>query len=138
MIVILLDTHVLIWAIQDDDRLGARSRETIDMMAAGESVAFSAFSVWEIAHLDRSGRVPFPGGALTWVSGVLSLPGFQLMPIAPAIAVDSVVMEWSHKDPADRIIVASSRHVGCPLLTADEKILAYAAAGHVNAVDARV
>lgn len=134
---IVLDTHVVIWAIQGDDRLGIKTRETIEAMAAIGSVGFSAFSVWEIAHLDRSGRVPFEGGALAWINGVLSLPGFQSLPIDPAIAVDSVMMQWIHKDPADRIIAATARHHGCPLLTADEKILAYAAAGHLNAIDAR-
>lgn len=47
-------------------------------------------------------------------------------------------MMWKHGDPADRLIVATARALDCPLVTADEKILAYAAAGHLKAVDARL
>ena len=61
----------------------------------------------------------------------------SLVPIEPAIAVDSVRLPGSfHADPADRFIVATSRHLASPLVTADRAILAYAAGGHVRAIDA--
>ncbi|MGJ3628601.1 PIN domain-containing protein [Sphingomonas sp. MMS24-JH45] len=53
------------------------------------------------------------------------------------IAHDAGEMDWARRDPADRLIVATARALGCPLLTADEAILTHAAAGHLKAIDAR-
>ncbi|WP_244447887.1 PIN domain-containing protein [Neorhizobium vignae] len=61
------------------------------------------------------------------------------MPLEPAIAVESVRLPGGfHNDPADRIIAATARHLGVPLLTADEAIRAYSTLGYLNAIDARV
>ena len=67
----------------------------------------------------------------------LDLPGLVLAPIEPAIAVDSVRLPGRfHADPADRMIVATARRCGVPLVTADRAILSYAANGRLLAVDA--
>ncbi len=95
-------------------------------------------SVWEIALIEKRDAIPFAGGSLAWFKRVLTLQSFTLAPLEPAIAIDSVQMEWAHKDPADRMIVATARHLDVPLLTADRTILAYAKAGHVQAIDARL
>ena len=134
---IVPDTHVLIWAVQNDTRLGMQARRTIDVAIRRRATLIPAICAWEIAFIDKAGRVPFPGGALAWIRNVLADPGCALAALEPAIAVDSVAMEWSHKDPADRIIVATARHLDCPLVTADRTILAHAAAGHLHAIDAR-
>lgn len=72
-----------------------------------------------------------------WLDRALSLPGVDLLPIEPAIAVDSVRLPGVfHADPADRLIVATARHWPATLMTADRAILQYADAGHLEAIDA--
>ena len=72
-----------------------------------------------------------------WIRAVFQTPGIDLMPIEPAIAIDSVRLPGNfHADPADRLIIATARRWGAPLLTADNAILAYGAEGHVQAIDA--
>ena len=75
----------------------------------------------------------------TWIEAVLALPGMRLMPIEPAVALDSVRLPGPfHADPADRLIVATARHSGARLVTADGTILSYAKRGHVDTIDARL
>ena len=69
---------------------------------------------------------------MDWVSAALALPGVRLAPIEPAIAVASTRLPGDlHGDPADRLIVATARHLGAVLVTADKQLLAYGALGHV-------
>ena len=134
---ILIDTHVLIWAVQDDPRLGKRSRRALDAAVAADALHVSAITPWEIALLAHKGRVTLGKEAGAWIDEALALPGVHLTPLLPSIAVDSVRLSGeAHGDPADRIIIASARHVGVPLLTADKAILRYGQAGYVAVQDA--
>lgn len=73
-----------------------------------------------------------------WVAQALSLPQLILVPIEPAIAIDSVRLPPPfHPDPADRLIVATARFLRAPLMTADRAIVSYADAGHVQVIAAR-
>lgn len=135
---IVLDTHVLVWAVQDDPQLGPAARARLDRESAGDGVLVSAFTIWEIALLASKDRLDLETDIAKWVKEVLDLPGVRLAPLDPMIAVDSVALPGKiHKDPADRIIVATARHHDVPLMTADADILAYGEDGHVQTVDAR-
>ena len=72
-----------------------------------------------------------------WIDTALSQPGIGLAAVTPPIAVDAGLLSGIHGDPADRILIATARALGCPLMTADERILAYAEKGHLKATDAR-
>ncbi len=136
---IVLDTHVLIWALHGDTQLGAGAREIIDREGGLGEALVSAITPWEIAMLVEKGRLALGRDAASWFEAALSLPGLVLAPLLPAIAVDSVRLPGAfHADPADRLIIATARHTGAVLLTADRAILDYAAAGHVTAIDARL
>lgn len=135
---IVVDTHVLIWFIEADAKLGNAARQHIEEAAIDGTIWIPAISVWEIALIEKRDALPFTGGSLAWIKRVLTLPGFTLAPLEPAVATDSVQMAWAHKDPADRIIVATARHLDIPLLTADRTILAYVDTGQVEAIDARL
>jgi PIN domain nuclease of toxin-antitoxin system len=134
---ILLDTQSLVWFAQGDPRLGARAQKTtIDQADAGE-VVLSPISFWEVSMLLVKGRINLGRDTSAWVEAVLGQPGFRLEPLEPTVAVDAGRLPGQiHGDPADRLIVATARHLACPVLTADRKILAYAAQGHVQALDA--
>ena len=76
---------------------------------------------------------------LDWMEAVLDEPGFRIEPFAPVIAIDAGSLPGDiHGDPADRIIIATARHLACPLLTTDRKILDYATEGHLQAINARL
>lgn len=135
---IVLDTHVLIWTFQDDSRLGNIARTIIATSAVTSAVMVPVISAWEIALLHRDGKVAFAGGPSRWFHAAVATPGFDVVALMPDVAIDSVMMAWTHRDPADRLIVAAARQLDCALLTADATILRYAAAGHVKAIDARV
>lgn len=134
---IVVDTHTLIWFVQGDEKIGFEARARIDDAISTAEVIVPAICAWEVALVERKGSVRFPGGSLAWMQRVFGVPTIRLAPLDIAIAIDSVAMAWQHKDPADRMIVATARHWRAPLLTVDRQILDFAAAGHVQAIDAR-
>ena len=135
---LLLDTHVLIWMVEADDRLGRRGRTAVDDARVSGGAMVSPISAWEAAMLERKGKLGLGKPIAMWFEAVLATPGFVLAELTVAIGADAGSLPGDiHGDPADRLIVATARALGCSLLTADRKIIAYAAAGHVQAIDAR-
>ena len=134
---ILLDTHALIWAAEDNQWLGGAARAAIEDARQADRAGVSAITPWEIALLVEKGRLQLAMELGAWIRTALQAPGIELLPIEPAIAIDSLRLPGSfHADPADRLIIATARRWGAPLVTADNAILAYGAAGHVQAMDA--
>ncbi|WP_342236838.1 type II toxin-antitoxin system VapC family toxin [Inquilinus sp. OTU3971] len=135
---ILIDTHILVWTVQADaSRIGKLARELMDAAATSHALHVSVITLWEIALLVQHGRLALGRDVWEWTEQTLALPGINLMPLEPAIAVNSVRLPGEiHRDPADRFLIATARHLGVPLMTIDEKILAYGAAGHVQTIDA--
>ena len=135
--VIVIDTHVLIWAVQDDPRLGEQSRKIIDDTTRQSRILISAITPWEIAMLAEKGRIALGDDVGRWIDRALALPGVELAPLHASIAVGSARLPGDfHADPADRIIVATARFHQVPLLTADPAILDYGARGHVSTLAA--
>lgn len=135
---IVLDTHVLIWAAQDSRKLGRRAAAMLDDIETTGILWISAMCLWEIAMLDNKGRIELGRDVTSWIDAALALPGMKLAPLDPSIAVDTARLpDWEHRDPVDRMLVATARWHSAPLMTADQTILAYAGKGHVRAIDAR-
>lgn len=135
---ILLDTQVLVWFAQEDRRLEDRAKLLIEQEAAVDESMISPISFWEVAMLVDKGKLPLGHRPLDWMEAILDGVGFRIEPLSPIIAVDAGSLPGDiHGDPADRMIVATARHLSCPLLTTDHEIFAYAKAGHVQAIDAR-
>lgn len=131
---VLLDTHALVWLVNGDAQLSRRAQRRI---AAASPVWVSAITPWEIGMLVAKGRLTLAKDALEWVEEVLALPGIRLAPLAPSIAVASTRLPGElHGDPADRLIAATARHLSVALVTADDKLLAYGAAGHLAVIPA--
>ena len=133
---ILLDTHVLVWVLQEDPALGAKAIDRIEGARQAEGLAVSVISLWEIAMLVDKKRLSLGRPTVEWVDRALGMNGISLAPLEPMIAVEAGGLAGLHGDPFDRIIIATARHHDAPLLTADRAILAYGAAGHVAVVDA--
>jgi PIN domain nuclease of toxin-antitoxin system len=134
---LLLDTHVLIWLTDGDKQLGVRARAALRHAYSEDVALISAATPWEIALLVSKGRLKLGRDVLDWVQRALAVPGVQLAPLEPEIAVDSTRLPWeAHGDPADRILVATARHWGATLVTADRALLNFARQGLFRAMDA--
>jgi len=130
---LLLDTHPLIWLMEGTSRLSRTARKLAEEAAKDGVLRVSAISLWEIATLESKGRISFDRDCQTWVNEMLASPGLHLVPLTPEIAVQSTRLPGTlHGDPADRILIATARILNATLLTADDKILAYAKAGYLS------
>ena len=122
---IILDTHIWIWHIQDDRRL---TKKLADLIRSNESagIGVSAISLWEVAKSVQRGHLYLPTDVEIWLEDAVAYPGIVVIPLNTRIAVESTRLPGSfHKDPADQLIVATSRVYDRPLLTVDTLILAY-------------
>ena len=129
---ILLDTHVWVWWLSNPDKLSPLARKTIKDAAKNRAIYISSISAWEVALLALKGRLTFTMDARDWIVRSEALPFFHFVPIDNAIAIQSVRLpEPFHKDPADRIIVATARTMGMPIVSSDGKILKYS---HVKTI----
>ena len=134
---IVIDTHALVWFIQGDPRLSERGQAAIFDAAAGGGVAIPSIMTWEVAMLLAKERLVLPLPASDWFDQVLGVDGFFLAELTQAIGIDAGMLPTIHGDPADRLMIATARTYACPLLTADGRILDYAANGYLKAIDAR-
>ena len=124
---IVLDTHVLLWwASGEHTRLSAAAARAIASEQDGGRILVSSISAWELAMLVERGRVALSIDTEQWLALAANVESLQFVPVDNDIAVKSVNLPGEfHKDPADRIVVATARRFAAPLVTADEKILAY-------------
>lgn len=132
---ILLDAITLVWAAMDDPTLGERSR---DLLNDETDLRVCPITFWEIGMLVDKNRLDLRREPLAWIETTLANAKIGVVPIEPATGIDAGRLPGKiHGDPGDRLIIATARALDCPLLTPDEKILAYAKSGHVQAIDAR-
>ncbi len=119
---LLLDTHTLLWALADPDRLSARALEAL--LAPENTVLVSAASAWELAIKQGLGKIDLPGPAETWLPEAVSRSGFESIPVSFEDALAVRALPQHHRDPFDRILVAQAR-VGRVLVTRDGRLDAY-------------
>jgi PIN domain nuclease of toxin-antitoxin system len=119
---LLLDTHLLLWAAGQPNRLPATARKLID--APSNELLFSATSIWEVAIKRGLGRRDFQADPRLLRRGLLD-NGYAELPILSdhVVALDS--LPPIHKDPFDRLLVAQATVEGITLLTADSVVGQY-------------
>lgn len=136
---ILIDTQVLLWFTEGDARLGKQARLLVGDEWRAEQLGISAMSLWEIGMLLDKRRISLRLPLSAYVRRTVDTEKLKVVPIDRKIAVESSQLPAGLSgDPCDRLIAATARTLGLPLLTADRNILDYAAAGHLQAIDARV
>ena len=129
---ILLDTHVWVWWLNDPAKLPSGARKAVKEAAKSRALYISSISTWEVALLASKGRLTFTMDAADWIAKSEVLPFFHFIPVDNAVAIRSVRLpEPFHRDPADRIIVATAITMGMPVVSSDSKILKYP---HVKAI----
>jgi PIN domain nuclease of toxin-antitoxin system len=121
---IILDTHIWIWWADNNPRLTQQHREWIQQYQS-QGLGVSIISCWEVAKLVENNRLALSLAVDEWLTAAKAYPGVQLLNLTIPIVVESTKLTGFHRDPADQLIVATARIYGCPLLTADTKILAY-------------
>lgn len=121
----LLDTHVLIWWLEGHERLpNAHARIIDDAVADGGPLYLSAISLWEVATLVSLGRIQLIRPVREWLEMASSPPLVRLAPLTPTVAAEVAALPDSfHRDPGDRIIVATARVLGATVLTCDRRII---------------
>jgi PIN domain nuclease of toxin-antitoxin system len=121
---IILDTHIWIWWVQNESRLTSQYRNWLTQYES-EGLGISIFSSWEVAKLVEKGRLILPLPVESWLNIAASYPGVRLIDLTIPIIVQATQLKGFHNDPADQIIVATAKVYNCLLLTADHKILRY-------------
>jgi PIN domain nuclease of toxin-antitoxin system len=135
---LLIDTHVFVWSMMGQaHRLGKSTRKALEEAVPGDRKAIVAITLWEIAMLSTKGRLSFNLPVANWIDQAVARTATQIVDLSIPIAVESTALPGEfHGDPADRMIVATARHLDATLITADRAILAYGAGGHVRTLDA--
>ncbi len=118
---ILLDTHVLIYLLFEESRLGRQTRQIIGDAWPDNNVAVSAITFWEVAMLHEKGRMTLLRNIESWRDSLLE-NGLLEIAVNGQIGIRANALPNFHPDPADRIIVATALE-GHQLITADRRIL---------------
>jgi PIN domain nuclease of toxin-antitoxin system len=124
--VIVLDTHSLLWWVNDPSTLSKPALKAIAAAVESRSVHVSCISSWEIALLVERGRLRLALDVRDWLCRCEALPFLTFVPVSNAIAVESVRLpDFPHADPADRIIAATALSLGAALVTKDDNLRKY-------------
>lgn len=129
----LLDTHVWIWSQETPEELGEKARAAL--IDTENRLYVSTVSTLEIARLVEMGRLELSGSLVSWIAETLNLLQCGSIEISHEIAAGAYSFPSPfHRDPADRVLVATARALDLTLFTADDRILSYP---HVRTQDAR-
>jgi PIN domain nuclease of toxin-antitoxin system len=122
---LLLDTHILLWWLDANPSL---PREAIALIRDPENTIFvSAVSLWEIWLKQSLGKLRLPANFLDRLAG----EGFENLPLTGGQTARIGQMEWVHRDPFDRMLVAQAQTENLVFLTADEALAGYGPAVRV-------
>ena len=126
---LLLDTHVWLWtAAGDARRVGRRARQLLAHAEKRGEVRVSPASIFEVAALHTLGRLRLSRPVESWIREALEAAGLRISPLSAEVAIDAgLIPRTALADPIDRLLVATARDAQATLLTADARILQYAA-----------
>jgi PIN domain nuclease of toxin-antitoxin system len=120
----LLDTHILLWWLEGGARLSRRQKRIITTATAERPLRVSDITLWEIATLYSLGRLKLRMSLREWLEAAVAPPLVQSVAISPAVAAEvAAIPPTFHRDPADRILVATARVIGAALITQDKRII---------------
>ena len=124
---LLLDTHIVLWLDSGNDRLRPQTRVLVDeCWQNGGAILISAITVWEIALLVDTGRIDLDLPVDAWVKRFIDRPGVDCVPLGHRAAARSYQLHHlEHRDPADRLLIATAIDLACPLVTYDDRITVF-------------
>lgn len=113
---VLLDTHAWAWSLTGDDRLSPRAMAAIQN---ADAVMVSPITFFEIPRKVRLGKWPEMTGVIDQLPDLLKTQGGIAAEFGPAICIEAGMMDWTHRDPLDRLIAATARAGALLLVSAD-------------------
>lgn len=119
---LLIDTHVLLWAVAQPDRLPTAQRERLE--SPDNDVLFSAASIWELTIKLQIGRLAL-FVAPEAIAEAAARIGFEELPVTAAHAASIRHLPLHHRDPFDRLLVAQAIHEPARFLTAHAMLRRY-------------
>lgn len=119
---IVLDTSALIYWTLDQDQLTTAARQAIEQ---AEQLLASSISVWEIAVKVKKDKLDIPLPVEEYTARLMTVNRLEFLAVDVPTWLASVALDWEHRDPADRVIVATSQLRDCPLVTSDRQIGKY-------------
>lgn len=118
---LLLDTHIWLWSALDRARL---SNRVITALENPENrLWLSPISLWEVLTLCERNRLALHPTPQSWISSTLDAVPMREAQVTYQVAQETARVQLSHRDPADRFLVATARVFDLTLVTADEKLL---------------
>ena len=131
---IVLDTNVVVRIMMGNGKVGKKARQALD---DDPDRICSVMLAWELAMLGQKRKLVLDISLDKWIDRAATMLRFVEVPVTGAIARDAGGLPGPiHGDPCDRIMIATARTHKCALMTTDRRILDYASAGHVDAIDA--
>jgi PIN domain nuclease of toxin-antitoxin system len=122
----VLDTHAWVWWVTNDRRLSSRARTTIERAAKRGELHLSIYSIWEMAKKVEKGQLALDRPLDEWLDVAVAMDGLQLVDLTRPVLVDSCRLPQPfHGDPADQIIVATTRSLSATLITKDARLRDY-------------
>lgn len=115
----VLDTHAVLWIAEASGRLSPRVRMLAAKGPPGD-FGIAAISLLEIARKAQTGEIDLAPDPARWLDDLAER--FRILPLTPGIAWRAVQLEWSYRDPADRLICATALEHRLPLVTHDQEI----------------
>jgi PIN domain nuclease of toxin-antitoxin system len=130
---ILLDTCAAIWIVEDEG-LSIQAESVLnELNAAGGKIYVSPITAWEVGQLVARHKLHLPTTPQRWFALLSQASGVRLAEMTPDILIESSFLPGKlPRDPADRIMAATARHLGITLMTRDRALLDYGKQGHVN------
>lgn len=118
----ILDTHTLIWFLNGDDRLSLKARLSIENNQGNNFVSIA--SIWEISIKLSLGKFNFNKGFKSFLE-LIENNGFDIIPFTFQHALIISSLEFKHRDPFDRLIIAQAIAENCTVVTKDKEIEKY-------------
>ena len=116
---LVFDTAALLYWTLDPEKLSGEARKAIE---EDDRFLISSISVWEIALKVKRGKLQLPLPLGDYVERLLRLEALEIQPVDVQTWLDNLELDWDHRDPADRTIVAVAMRLGCPLVSSDARI----------------
>lgn len=120
---IVMDTHIWLWWVNRDLNLLGNKRAEI--LGRSSPLAVSAISCFEIAWLNHHQRIVLPQNKTEWFEKSLTGSNILLLPITTKVAEIAVELPEHHRDPHDRLIIATAIFYDSYLMSADQKFPQY-------------
>jgi PIN domain nuclease of toxin-antitoxin system len=118
-VILLLDAHVLVWALMDPTAIAAPTREAI--ADPSNDVLVSAANVWELAIKRASGKIRLPSS----LAEALDAMGFIGLPVTVEDAERAAALPPHHRDPFDRMLIAQAQRLDAVVVSRDRAFAAY-------------